>query len=473
MSEFVRNQNRTADNSLLRPAQRERTAAEPAHALNPQPLGNQAAQQFSESCPRALPSPGLCPFGGACHTCPARVQTKLTVSQPDDPYEQEADRVAEQVMTMPEPRVQRACPSCEDEILQKKPLAEQITPLVQRQKESEEEEEEPVQTKTEEGTVQRQEESEEEEPVQAKSEDGAIQRQKESEEEEEPVQTKLEDGAVQRQEEHPDEEEEPVQTKSIDGSIQRQEDETEEEEPAQAMSEGGHSLPLARGLDAEIQSVKGEGQPLSQGARDFFEPRFGRAFGDVRVHADEQATKASQALNARAFTVGRNIAFGKGWYAPGTPSGDSLLAHELVHVMQQNTSRHHDVARFNLLRSSGRSFVQRYQLRGFPPTQKAAMELAIPVAVGKVNKGKNLSRLSKFLITRALQNRRYDYKINLKYCGWTFPSARYIQVGKDAFNPKICCDLASTLAHEAAHTGAWFLEKRARKMECKCFGCSC
>jgi hypothetical protein len=145
---------------------------QPSLGINPRPtLDNQVAQRFSQSCPRALPGPGLCPFGGACHACPARVQAKLTVSQPNDPYEQEADRVAERVMTMPEPKVQRACPSCEDYTLQKKPLADQITPLVQRQEISKEEEEESVQTKPIHEGIQRQEESEEEEePVQAKRE---------------------------------------------------------------------------------------------------------------------------------------------------------------------------------------------------------------------------------------------------------------------------------------------------------------
>jgi hypothetical protein len=148
MREFVLRSNRVLDNGVIRPAHSVRTATNRSHEISPYPSNNRAAQQFSQSCPRALPSSGLCPFGGACHACPARVQAKLTVSQPNDPYEQEADRVADQVMSMQEPRLQRACPSCEDETLQKRPLAEQITPLVQRQEEPEEEEE-PVQAKWE------------------------------------------------------------------------------------------------------------------------------------------------------------------------------------------------------------------------------------------------------------------------------------------------------------------------------------
>jgi len=60
--------------------------------------GNQTVQHMASTCP-AFPS--ACPTGGACHTCPTKIQTKLAISQPGDKYEQEADRVAEQVMRMP------------------------------------------------------------------------------------------------------------------------------------------------------------------------------------------------------------------------------------------------------------------------------------------------------------------------------------------------------------------------------------
>ena len=77
------------------------------------------------------------------------IQSKLTIGQPGDKYEQEADRVADQVMRMPDSQVQRQAEPNEEEedTLQTKPIAGQITPLVQRQVEAKEEEEEPVQTK--------------------------------------------------------------------------------------------------------------------------------------------------------------------------------------------------------------------------------------------------------------------------------------------------------------------------------------
>ena len=109
-------------------------------------------QSFKDSCPLSLSSPSHCPFGGTCHTCPLRIQTKLKIGQPNNKYEQEADRVAQQVMRMPEPNVQRqGCLTCndidEEEQMQTKPIAERITPLVQRQVEEEEEEEEILQAK--------------------------------------------------------------------------------------------------------------------------------------------------------------------------------------------------------------------------------------------------------------------------------------------------------------------------------------
>lgn len=78
------------------------------------------------------------------------------------------------------------------------------------------------------------------------------------------------------------------------------------------------------------------GQPLDTATRAFMEPRFGQDFSQVRVHTDEQATRSAQAVNALAYTVGRDVVFGQGLYHPETSEGRRLLAHELTHVVQQN-----------------------------------------------------------------------------------------------------------------------------------------
>jgi hypothetical protein len=78
------------------------------------------------------------------------------------------------------------------------------------------------------------------------------------------------------------------------------------------------------------------GQPLDAGTRAFMEPRFGHNFSGVRVHTDARAAESARSVNALAYTVGRNVVFGTGQYAPGTSEGRKLLAHELTHVAQQH-----------------------------------------------------------------------------------------------------------------------------------------
>ncbi len=88
------------------------------------------------------------------------------------------------------------------------------------------------------------------------------------------------------------------------------------------------------GLSHVRETLNGGGRPLDRASREFFEPRFGRDFGDVRVHSDTKAARSAAAVDASAYTVGRDIVFGAGRFAPGTQSGMELLAHELAHVAQ-------------------------------------------------------------------------------------------------------------------------------------------
>ena len=192
-------------------------------------IGNQAVQQLIKS---------------------GTLQAKLRIGQPGDKYEQEADRVADEVMRMPEPGVQRQVEpeEEEEETLQPKPLASQITPLLQ------------------------------------------VQRQEEPEEEEETLQAK------------------PL-AKEITPLVQRQVEPEEEEEEFQAKATSGRISEVNSNLESNIQSLKGGGQPLPESARAYFEPRFGRDFSQVRVHTDVQAARA---VNARTYTVGQDVMFGAG-----------------------------------------------------------------------------------------------------------------------------------------------------------------
>lgn len=94
------------------------------------------------------------------------------------------------------------------------------------------------------------------------------------------------------------------------------------------------------------------GQPLDAATRAFMEPRFGHDFSQVRVHTDARAAESARTVNALAYTVGRDVVFGKGQYVPTTIAGQRLLAHELTHVVQQGgsayfnpTEEHHYIQR--------------------------------------------------------------------------------------------------------------------------------
>ncbi len=213
-------------------------------------------------------------FSSEVRLCP--IQTKLKIGQPGDKYEQEADRVSDQVMRMPEPgnsvstelttqvqppNIQRMCPACEDE-LNRKPIS--IQRLVQ-------------------------------------STDHNIQR----------------------------------QCTECEEEIQRQPLEEEEEELIQAKTAGNATPEVTSTISSGIQSLQGGGRPLSKSERGFFEPRIGADFSNVRVHDYSRAASVARSVNARAFTLGRNVVFGAGEFSSGALSGRKLLAHELTHVVQQ------------------------------------------------------------------------------------------------------------------------------------------
>lgn len=98
--------------------------------------------------------------------------------------------------------------------------------------------------------------------------------------------------------------------------------------------EGGATEPDDPGA---IQAQLGSGQALRGNMKSHMESAYGADFSDVRVHTDGKAHELSDNLNARAFTVGNDIAFGTGEYQPGTVVGDALIAHELAHVVQQGS----------------------------------------------------------------------------------------------------------------------------------------
>ena len=282
-------------------------------------------------------------------------QTKLTVGQPSDMYEQEAGRVAETVMRMPVP----AMPKEGEAKDQATPLADRITPFVRPMPKEEavpivQQMSEPESEEDEEGVVAQRmsntepEEGDEEEKVQAKL---VIQRQREEEEEEllhgkfaaNQASTQLQDGTgkstgtsaqkVRLNFLYPQEEEGEKET------VQRQEQEVgeEEEELEGAQRKVGRPHPIID-VPTATNAMKGSaGGPLGPALQAQVQRSFGADFRNVRVHNDAAAGEAAQALNARAFTRGSDIYLGRG----ESPADRGLMGHELTHVIQQTGQEQH------------------------------------------------------------------------------------------------------------------------------------
>ena len=111
--------------------------------------------------------------------------------------------------------------------------------------------------------------------------------------------------------------------------------EHDDEEPLQAKGNPSPTPTVTPAIESGVQSLKGGGHALSDSQRAFFEPRFGADFSQVRIHTDHRSSHIARSINARAFAIGNNIAFGKGQFAPNSITGKHLLAHELTHVIQQ------------------------------------------------------------------------------------------------------------------------------------------
>jgi hypothetical protein len=126
---------------------------------------------------------------------------------------------------------------------------------------------------------------------------------------------------------------------SAGGVVQRPCAGCEEESKAltvQRREAGADTPQVTPAVAASVNALRGGGSPLPASTREFFEPRFGADFSQVRLHTGTRAADTAKSINAKAFTLGRDIAFSAGQYAPESPEGQHLLAHELAHVVQQD-----------------------------------------------------------------------------------------------------------------------------------------
>ena len=203
-----------------------------------------------------------CPCGGGCPKClrTLGVQAKLQIGAPNDKYEQEADRVADQVMRMPDPKEQKNSPAKANGNGTNTGLS-------------------------------------------VNKADVPIQRQEEPEQE--------------------DEGEELIQLRALNQPQRQQETDFDEDEEdlLQAKATPGHTPQVTQTVAANIQNLKGGGQPLPPNQRHFFESRMGQDFSGVRIHTDAKAADTAQTIQAKAFTLGNNIVFNTGQYSHNNQEG--------------------------------------------------------------------------------------------------------------------------------------------------------
>ena len=239
--------------------------------------------------PDAIPSSparALHSFSQIALTSPAApaAQFKLSVNTPGDTYEQEADATADQVMRMSLPsgstQLQREDDFDEDGSDQDGPDQDSSA----------------------------QDSSAQYDPSQ-----------------DDPSQYGPDDGDVQRK---------PLPG-AVPNLLQRCAACDEEAQRTDTGAEAGEDLATADVSGVVSTGLASGGRPLDPDTRSFMEPRFGHDFSKVRIHDNASASSSAQSVAARAYTVGSNIAFRSGEFAPGSGEGRRLLAHELTHVVQQ------------------------------------------------------------------------------------------------------------------------------------------
>lgn len=118
---------------------------------------------------------------------------------------------------------------------------------------------------------------------------------------------------------------------------------SKEEEKLQRKASG--SVPSMEAPSIVHEELRSSGHPLDDATRAFFEPRFHADLSRVRLHTGPRAAESAHAVHAQAYTVGSDIVFNKGMYAPSTAAGQQLLAHELTHVVQQQGRPSHALRR--------------------------------------------------------------------------------------------------------------------------------
>lgn len=256
-----------------------------------QPMADQQQAVGNQAVQRLLASQG--------------VQAKLSVAPPDDAFEQEADRVADEVVGKPG---QAGATQTAEAPAAVHRLSERVHRAPAKEKDDK---------KKEGGKGQA-----EKEPPKGDKGGGGKDKGDKGDKGGGGKEKKKEDDKVKRKAAIMDDEEKKEK----------------EDEPVERFAEDQAVPEVTPELELDLDRLAAGGQPLSEELRSLLEPRFGRDLGDVRIHLDAEAAGAARELEAQAFTRGEHVFFGAGYFEPHTAEGRWLMAHELTHTLQQKDS---------------------------------------------------------------------------------------------------------------------------------------
>ena len=258
-------------------------------------------------------------------------QAKLSVNAPGDQYEQEADTVANAVVNNKAAKpaikqkqissVQRLSTSMEDEKLStndqrmERDKEDKVKGVQRMPADAEKEKEKPVQKMGD--------------PKKEEDKMKNVQRMPADAEKEK-------DKPVQKMNGPKKEEDKMKNVQKMEGP-EKEKEKKDVSQPLQKKPVSGAST-ASPDVSAKIESTSGKGNAMPAKTLHEMNTSFGTDFSDVKIHNDPEATNISCELNAQAFTHGSDIYFNEGKFNPDTNAGKNLLAHELTHVIQQNSS---------------------------------------------------------------------------------------------------------------------------------------
>lgn len=191
----------------------------------------------------------------------------------------------------------------------------------------------------------------------------------------------------------------------IAAQVARSPDPTPGIAPAAAAIQRAGALPSAAGkgsaaapagVTARIASSMSGGTAMPTGLRAYMEPRFGANFGSVRIHTNENAAGLSRQLNARAFTVGNHVFFGRNQFQPDRRDGKELIAHELTHTIQQGGVAQRAIQRDFIDDALGSVTDWVAKQGGVEAVVRSALTVVAPGLAGMIGPGGILQALAAF-----------------------------------------------------------------------------